>query len=311
MRILIAVGSKRGGTADLAAWIASTLRELGHAVDVKPAAERVDLAAYEAVLVGGALYMFRWHRHARRFVEKHAAALRRKEVWFFSSGPLDPSARDSELAPVAGVKRLMALVGANGHATFGGRLEAGASRLLAKTPAGDWREPRQVEAWARELARQLEAVAARPQARPARVAPPAEPRPWLLIALCLVAGLSALVGGAVLVARPDGSLLGLPLSLLDHSPFDTFLVPGLLLFLAVGVGNGWAAWLHLRRFDLAALASFAGGAALVGWMIVEMILLRSFHPLQVASLALGVAILSVSGRYAPKFPTPPKPVSHA
>lgn len=311
MRVLIAVGSKRGGTKEIAAWVAATLRQLGHDVDVRPAAERGDIAGYDAVLVGGALYLFRWHRHARRFVERHAAVLRTKEVWFFSSGPLDTSARDAELAPVAGVKRLMDLVGANGHATFGGRIEPGAGTPLAKTHTGDWRDAKQVEAWARELGRQLVAIAARPQPRPARAPPPPEPRAWALIALCLFAGASALFGGAALVARPDGSLLGLPVWLLEHSPFESFRVPGVLLFLFVGLGNVWAAWLHLRRYDLAAVASFASGATLVGWIIVQMIMLRSFHPLQVGSLLLGLAIVGVSGRYAPKFPTPPKPVSHA
>jgi len=42
--------------------------------------------AYDAVVVAGALYMNRWHRHARRFVRGHTPALRGRPVWLVSSG---------------------------------------------------------------------------------------------------------------------------------------------------------------------------------------------------------------------------------
>ena len=49
-------------------------------------------------------------------------------------------------------------------------------------------------------------------------------------------GLSAFGGGATLIISPSGKLLGgLPLSLLENSPFDNFLIPGIILFLVLGV----------------------------------------------------------------------------
>ena len=59
------------------------------------------------MVVGGALYAFRWHRDARRFVKRHTRSLRRVPTYMFSSGPLDDSAGRRDIAPVKGVAALM------------------------------------------------------------------------------------------------------------------------------------------------------------------------------------------------------------
>jgi hypothetical protein len=49
-------------------------------------------------------------------------------------------------------------------------------------------------------------------------------------------GLSAIGGGAALIISPSGKLLGgLPLSILRHSPFTDFLIPGIILFVVLGI----------------------------------------------------------------------------
>lgn len=155
---------------------------------------------------------------------RNAAALRERQVWFFSSGPLDDSASDHEIPPTPLVEDLMAYVGTRGHATFGGRLTSDATGVLAasmaKQHAGDWRAPDRIDAWARAIAEDLHATS-----QPTRRATRPLPSRARAIVLSLAAGLSALFGGAVLTARPDGSILGMPLSVLDHSPFHDFLVP--------------------------------------------------------------------------------------
>ena len=85
MSILVAYGSKRGGTEGLAHTVADALREEGFTVEVAPARTVRRLDGYEAVVVGGALYAFRWHRDARRFVKRHAHDLRARPTYLFSS----------------------------------------------------------------------------------------------------------------------------------------------------------------------------------------------------------------------------------
>jgi menaquinone-dependent protoporphyrinogen oxidase len=159
MRVLVTYGSTRGGTQGLAHMVAEGLRETGCTVDVVPAGAVHRINGYDAVIVGGALYAFRWHRAARRFVRRHMAALRKLPVYFFSSGPLDDSAAKGEIPPVKGVAALVDRVGARGHVTFGGRLSEHArgfpAGAMAKKVAGDWRDPVQVRVWAHSVAAQL------------------------------------------------------------------------------------------------------------------------------------------------------------
>jgi menaquinone-dependent protoporphyrinogen oxidase len=156
MRVLVTYGSKRGGTAGIAEMVARTLVERGFQVDVKPPSEVESVDAYDAVVVGGALYSLLWHRDARRFVKRHTEGLRARPVWLFSSGPLDDSAARDELPPVKQVQRLMARIRAQGHITFGGRLLPDAKGFIAskmaRNHAGDWRDPRLIRAWAEGLA---------------------------------------------------------------------------------------------------------------------------------------------------------------
>ena len=155
MHVLIAYGSKRGGTAGLAAMIGDAFADAGWEVDVCRAADVHDLTGFDAVVVAGALYMNRWHRDARRFVSRCGARLRELPVWLVSSGPLDDSADAGELPAVRQVAKLAARIGARGQITFGGRLTPDArgfpASAMARTKSGDWRNPDAVRAWVAAL----------------------------------------------------------------------------------------------------------------------------------------------------------------
>lgn len=113
----------------------------------------------------------------------------------------------------------------------------------------------------------------------------------LLATLCLFVGLTSIVGGTELVLVPDGSLVGLPLSLLQYSPFTDFLVPGLLLAGVVGGINTLAGVLVLARKPAAGGAALVGGFAMGTWIGVEIALLRTFHWLHAVYLVLASAIV--------------------
>ena len=56
-----------------------------------------------------------------------------------------------------------------------------------------------------------------------------------LLALLILLGLGALGGGGVPVVSLSGKLMGMPLFMLARSPFQNFLVPGLVLFTVLGL----------------------------------------------------------------------------
>ncbi len=156
MRVLVTWGSKLGGTTGIARMVADELEQHGLDVALVPAADLRGVSGYDAAIVGGALYASRWHKAALNLVSRNITALRRIPVWLFSSGPLDNSADVRAIPPVKDVAVLMERVGARGHATFGGALPADAkgfpASAMAKTRAGDWRNPARVHAWAAEIA---------------------------------------------------------------------------------------------------------------------------------------------------------------
>jgi menaquinone-dependent protoporphyrinogen oxidase len=160
--VLVAYGSKRGATAEIARWIGDGLRESGLQVDVKAADEVDDVTPYDAVVLGGAVYAARWHKETRRFARRHAGSLADKPVWLFSSGPLDHSADKGDLPPIRHVVKAMAALHARDHRMFGGCLASDAKGFItssvAERMAGDYRDREQVRAWAADIADDFAAV---------------------------------------------------------------------------------------------------------------------------------------------------------
>lgn len=70
----------------------------------------------------------------------------------------------------------------------------------------------------------------------------------IYILLLLFLGISAIFGGGALIISPSGSLLGgLPLSILKNTPFSNFLVPGIILFLVLGIFPILAVWALIKK----------------------------------------------------------------
>lgn len=160
MKILVAYGTKRGGTQGVAQMLANALEKEGAQVVVEPADGVRDVEGFDAVVVGGSLYMGRWHKDATRLVKRLADPLSRRPVWLFSSGPLGEDAEEHpDVPPVDKVSGLMGRIDARGHVTFGGALDEDASGIIASkmaaTMAGDWRDPEAIAGWAADTAADL------------------------------------------------------------------------------------------------------------------------------------------------------------
>jgi hypothetical protein len=130
----------------------------------------------------------------------------------------------------------------------------------------------------------------------------------VLVAVELLTGGSALLCGALLALRPDGSLLGLPVRVLAGGPFSDWRLPGLLLGGLVGVGYLVAGILERGRYRWSGQLSVLAGAGLVVFEAVEWRWL-GFHPLQAVFMVVGAAVvgLAVAGhRMAGEPPTVPQ-----
>ncbi|GAB4585645.1 flavodoxin domain-containing protein [Nocardia sp. IFM 10818] len=161
--VLVAYGSKRGGTAEIAQWIGDSLEAAGITAEVRPAREVRSVDDYGAVILGGALYSGRWHRDARRFARHFAGHLRGLPVWLFGSGPLDDSADRPDGGKIFGAnsaRKVAERLDARGLTFFGGRLERTArgfpASSMAKTHSGDFRDRNRIQSWAKGIAAELD-----------------------------------------------------------------------------------------------------------------------------------------------------------
>lgn len=106
---------------------------------------------------------------------------------------------------------------------------------------------------------------------------------WFLIILQFLLGLGALGGGGVLIAASDGSILHMPFSVLQGSPFTSFLLPGIILFTFVGlfpVAVAYSLWKRpgwrwpnainpFKQMHWSWAASLAAGVIDIIWITVE------------------------------------------
>jgi len=87
LKVLVAYATKYGATAEIAEKIGEVLGQEGVAVDVLPVNQVKDLDSYGAVVLGSAVYIFRWRKEASRFLKANARQLAERPLWIFSSGP--------------------------------------------------------------------------------------------------------------------------------------------------------------------------------------------------------------------------------
>lgn len=117
----------------------------------------------------------------------------------------------------------------------------------------------------------------------------------ILFALHAFVGIGAMAGGLEAILNPQNPM-GAPLELLEHSPFDNFLIPGILLFGVIGIGNVIAAAAIKFKTKFHGYTSSVFSWALVIWIIVQCIMLNAVGVLHVIFFLIGAveAALSMS-----------------
>ena len=113
-----------------------------------------------------------------------------------------------------------------------------------------------------------------------------------LVGLHLFNALSAVGGGIALLAGG----LGVPTALLRHTPFTSFVVPGIFLAAVIGGSATIGATALLAHWRRAQVTSAAAGAIMVGWILGETLLVEGFSWLQGLYLLTGAIVVVASIR---------------
>jgi menaquinone-dependent protoporphyrinogen oxidase len=156
-RTLVAYATKHGSTEEVARSIGDLLRDAGHHVDIRDAAAVPDVDEYDGVILGGSLYMGRWHADARAFLRRHRATLEQRPLAVFALGPLTLGEEQ-----VAGSRKqldkALTQLGVDPQLVtiFGGEVDPEKLHFpfnrMPKTDARDWSE---IAAWTNEVASQF------------------------------------------------------------------------------------------------------------------------------------------------------------
>jgi len=84
--VLIAYDTIHGSTAEVAEHIGDDLCSKGFKVSVQLAANVTDISAYDAVIIGTAIYKFAWMEGAKNFLSQNKSALSNVDTAYFMLG---------------------------------------------------------------------------------------------------------------------------------------------------------------------------------------------------------------------------------
>nr|WP_293836747.1 hypothetical protein [uncultured Arsenicibacter sp.] len=119
------------------------------------------------------------------------------------------------------------------------------------------------------------------------------PKAGRIIALILLflTGINAVIAGYLFVIDPSGGQMGMSGAYLVHSPFSSYLIPGLILFFVNGVFNLVTGILTLRHYRLAPSLVFIQGILLTGWIGVQVAMVRDVNALHFIMTAIGILLM--------------------
>lgn len=110
----------------------------------------------------------------------------------------------------------------------------------------------------------------------------------LLVGVEMFVAVGAVYGGVGLIANNS---IGMLPEWLEGTPFRSWTLPGIFLLLVVAVPMITAAVAELRRLSWAYVASVAAGAAMVGWIIAQLLIIQRYFFLQPIMAGCGVLVL--------------------
>jgi hypothetical protein len=109
----------------------------------------------------------------------------------------------------------------------------------------------------------------------------------LLFILHALVGIGAMGGGMMAILNPEGPG-GMPTDALNNSPFSDYLIPGIILFAVIGLGNVFCALTIILKSNYQGYISSIFSWALVIWIIVQCIMLRLVVSLHVIFFIIGL-----------------------
>jgi hypothetical protein len=122
------------------------------------------------------------------------------------------------------------------------------------------------------------------------------------IILLIINGISGLAGGYGLIADPTGQGVKMSTTLLTGSPFNNFLIPGIVLFTFIGLSSLIVAYyISANSKHYPALLIYQG-ITVWAWLSVQIIVIKTLDPLQLVYGLIGLILVLCGAMTRKKHP---------
>jgi len=122
------------------------------------------------------------------------------------------------------------------------------------------------------------------------------------LVLLFFLGISALAGAMGMILDPTGEGMGMPPEMLEHTPFESFLIPAIILGIFNGILSLVFATLIIRKNRLGSWFVLFQGGVLTIWLTIELFMDLFYAPLTL-TYYLVAALLILCGIVMRKFRT--------
>lgn len=111
------------------------------------------------------------------------------------------------------------------------------------------------------------------------------------IILLVINGIGAVFGGVALIIDPTGNSIKLPIDLLKNSPFSDFFIPGLILFVVLGLGSLISCIVVITKAKGYPFLTIFMGFALAIWISIQILMLREVDAAHYIFGAMGILLI--------------------
>lgn len=114
----------------------------------------------------------------------------------------------------------------------------------------------------------------------------------IAVSILFFNALGAIFGGVGLILDPTGELMQMPIEFLKDSPFQNYLIPGIILLVVNGFFNGLVGVLGIMKKSLFPILTFLCGLLLVIWLSFQILIIKAFSvPMHTPYYAIGLSLI--------------------
>ena len=120
----------------------------------------------------------------------------------------------------------------------------------------------------------------------------------IAVVLLVFLGIGGIYGAWMLISDPSGGKFDWPPELLDGTPFSSYLIPGIILMISIGIFPLYVAIITIIRKSYSHLLIILQGVVLIGWLTIELIINQAFFVpgMHYTCYAIGILLVFIGAR---------------